>query len=133
MASFEQSRLIIQHMNHALADHPDAVIVTFSGIQPRIVFRIKANPNDTCKLIGRDGRMADAIRNGPPELPAAINSTTQYTWMPRRSIQLQRPAQHIPPLITAVSEEHRRFNGIPIFDVQLGGLIECIGLFAAFR
>ncbi len=53
---------LIEYIARSLASNPDAVLVTESMENDRIVFRLQVAPEDKGKVIGRQGRVAQAMR-----------------------------------------------------------------------
>ena len=53
---------LIEYMARSLASDPDAVQVTESMEDGRLVFRLEVAPEDKGKVIGRQGRVAQAMR-----------------------------------------------------------------------
>jgi predicted RNA-binding protein YlqC (UPF0109 family) len=53
---------LIEYIARSLASNPDAVVVTEENTEGRIVFRLEVAPEDKGKVIGRQGRVAQAMR-----------------------------------------------------------------------
>ncbi len=53
---------LIEYIARSLASDPDAVKVTEAEEDGRIVFRLEVAPEDKGKVIGRQGRVAQAMR-----------------------------------------------------------------------
>ncbi len=53
---------LIEYIACSLASDPDAVVVTESLEEGRIVLRLEVAPEDKGKVIGRQGRVAQAMR-----------------------------------------------------------------------
>ena len=53
---------LIEYMAQSLASNPDAVVVTESGENNQVVLRLEVAPEDKGKMIGRQGRVAQAMR-----------------------------------------------------------------------
>jgi predicted RNA-binding protein YlqC (UPF0109 family) len=53
---------LIEYIARSLASDPDAVLVTESMENGRIIFRLQVAPEDKGKVIGRQGRVAQAMR-----------------------------------------------------------------------
>ena len=53
---------LIEYIARSLASAPDAVVVTESVVDGRIVLRLEVAPEDKGKVIGRQGRVAQAMR-----------------------------------------------------------------------
>ena len=53
---------LIEYMARSLASDPEAVQVTESMEDGRLVFRLEVAPEDKGKVIGRQGRVAQAMR-----------------------------------------------------------------------
>lgn len=55
-------RELVEYVVKRLVDEPDKVEVTESELQKTIVIEVRVAPNDIGKVIGREGRMANALR-----------------------------------------------------------------------
>ena len=55
-------RELVEYVVKRLVDEPDQVEVTQSELQKTIVIEVRVAPNDIGKVIGREGRMANALR-----------------------------------------------------------------------
>ena len=55
-------RAVVEVVVRALVDHPDAVKVTESARRGVTVLELRTAPGDMCKIIGRQGRTAAAVR-----------------------------------------------------------------------
>jgi predicted RNA-binding protein YlqC (UPF0109 family) len=53
---------LIEYIARSLASNPDAVVVTEENSEGRIVFRLEVAAEDKGKVIGRQGRVAQAMR-----------------------------------------------------------------------
>jgi predicted RNA-binding protein YlqC (UPF0109 family) len=53
---------LIEYIARSLASNPDAVQVTESVEDGRVVLRLEVAPEDKGKVIGRQGRVAQAMR-----------------------------------------------------------------------
>ena len=53
---------LIEYIARSLASNPDAVVVTETVEDGRIVLRLEVAPEDKGKVIGRQGRVAQAMR-----------------------------------------------------------------------
>ena len=53
---------LVEYIARSLASDPDAVIVTESVEDGQIILRLEVAPEDKGKVIGRQGRVAQAIR-----------------------------------------------------------------------
>ena len=53
---------LIEYIARSLASDPDAVQVTETIEDDRVIFRLEVAPEDKGKVIGRQGRVAQAIR-----------------------------------------------------------------------
>jgi len=53
---------LVEYIAKVIADNPDAVIVTESEEDDRVVIRLEVAPEDKGKVIGRDGRVVQAMR-----------------------------------------------------------------------
>jgi len=54
---------LVEVIAKSLVDHPDAVVVTETEKEDCIVLELKVEPSDMGKVIGRQGRIAKAIRS----------------------------------------------------------------------
>ncbi|MFJ8244001.1 KH domain-containing protein [Peribacillus asahii] len=55
-------KTLIETIVSALVDHPDAVVVTVKEEADRIVYVLSVHREDMGKVIGKQGRVAKAIR-----------------------------------------------------------------------
>ena len=53
---------LIEYIARSLATNPDAVEVTETTEDGRLIFRLEVAPEDKGKVIGRQGRVAQAMR-----------------------------------------------------------------------
>lgn len=53
---------LVEYITRALVSNPDDVKVTEEGDDGFVVLRLEVNPEDKGKVIGRQGRVAQAIR-----------------------------------------------------------------------
>ena len=53
---------LIEYIGRSLASNPDAVVVTEEVEDGRVIFRLEVAPEDKGKVIGRQGRVAQAMR-----------------------------------------------------------------------
>lgn len=53
---------LIEYIVKSLADHPEAVKVTEVAEDTRVVLKLEVDPEDKGKIIGRQGRVAQAMR-----------------------------------------------------------------------
>ncbi len=53
---------LIEYIARSLASDPDAVVVTETIEQGQVVLRLEVAPEDKGKVIGRQGRVAQAMR-----------------------------------------------------------------------
>ncbi len=53
---------LVEAIAKALVDHPDQVAVTETENEDEILIELKVGPDDMGKVIGRQGRIAKAIR-----------------------------------------------------------------------
>jgi uncharacterized protein len=53
---------LIEYIAKSLVDHPDEVEVRQSGSGSRIHLELKVNADDMGRVIGRSGRVANAVR-----------------------------------------------------------------------
>lgn len=56
-------KVLIEYLARALADHPDEVLVEEEHDGDRVVLHLYVNDEDKGRIIGRDGRCANAIRS----------------------------------------------------------------------
>ncbi|MFB5191524.1 KH domain-containing protein [Alicyclobacillus fastidiosus] len=54
---------LVQYLVSSLVDHPDAVEVVEVPDNGAITYRVKVHAEDMGRVIGRQGRIAKAIRN----------------------------------------------------------------------
>ena len=55
-------RELVEYLAKALTSNPDAVVVTEEIVDGRVVIRLEVAPEDKGKVIGRQGRVAQAMR-----------------------------------------------------------------------
>ena len=53
---------LVEYIAKAIADNPDAVVVTETEEDDRILLRLEVAPEDKGKVIGREGRVVQAMR-----------------------------------------------------------------------
>ena len=53
---------LVEVIAAALVDHPEAVVVTETVTDKSIILELKVDPYDMGKVIGKNGRIAKAIR-----------------------------------------------------------------------
>ena len=53
---------LVEYIAKAIADNPDAVVVTETEEEDRVLLRLEVAPEDKGKVIGREGRVVQAIR-----------------------------------------------------------------------
>ena len=53
---------LIEYIAKSLASNPDAVVVTASVEEGQVILRLEVAPEDKGKVIGRQGRVAQAMR-----------------------------------------------------------------------
>lgn len=53
---------LIEFMARAIVDYPDEVVVTEEEAEDHIVFHLKVAESDMGKVIGKQGRIANAMR-----------------------------------------------------------------------
>ncbi len=53
---------LVEYIARAIASHPDEVKVTESEEDGQIVIRLEVHPDDKGRVIGRQGRVAQAMR-----------------------------------------------------------------------
>ncbi|MCL6445701.1 MAG: KH domain-containing protein [Alicyclobacillus sp.] len=54
---------LVEFLAKSLVEHPDAVVVTEEQRGDATVYRLRVDPSDVGKVIGRQGRIAKSIRN----------------------------------------------------------------------
>jgi predicted RNA-binding protein YlqC (UPF0109 family) len=62
MTEHEEIRQWLLKTVRLIADHPDDVRIEVATVEERTMFRIKANPGDVGKVIGRQGRTSQFLR-----------------------------------------------------------------------
>ena len=53
---------LIEYIAKTIADHPDDVVVTETEEEDRVVIRLEVDSDDKGKIIGRQGRVVQAMR-----------------------------------------------------------------------
>jgi uncharacterized protein len=53
---------LVEYIVKALVDHPDEVAVTETATTNNVIIELKVAPDDMGRVIGKDGRVANAIR-----------------------------------------------------------------------
>lgn len=53
---------LVEHIAHALVDHPDKVNVEMTSYGGRTIIRLHVASDDTGRVIGKDGKVANAMR-----------------------------------------------------------------------
>ena len=53
---------LVEYLAKSLTSNPDAVVVTEEIVDGRVTIRLEVAPEDKGKIIGRQGRVAQAIR-----------------------------------------------------------------------
>jgi predicted RNA-binding protein YlqC (UPF0109 family) len=56
-------KALVEYLAKALARHPDQVVVEEERFGDRIVLRLSVAEEDKGRIIGREGRIANAIRS----------------------------------------------------------------------
>jgi predicted RNA-binding protein YlqC (UPF0109 family) len=56
-------KALIEYLARALADHPDDVVVQEEHDGDRIIIHLSVHEEDKGRIIGRDGRCANAMRS----------------------------------------------------------------------
>ena len=54
---------LVEVIAKSLVEHPDEVVVTETENEKSILVELKVAPSDLCKVIGKQGRIAKAIRS----------------------------------------------------------------------
>jgi hypothetical protein len=57
-----RARAVVEHVARSLADDPDAIEVDLSERRGEVMLLVHANPDDMGRLIGRRGRVIQALR-----------------------------------------------------------------------
>ena len=55
-------RELVEYLAKPLTSNPDAVVVTEETVDGRVTIRLEVAPEDKGKIIGRQGRVAQAMR-----------------------------------------------------------------------
>ncbi|WP_099158070.1 KH domain-containing protein [Virgibacillus ndiopensis] len=55
-------KALIESIVTPLVDHPDDIVVTETEEETKIVYHLSVHQNDVGKVIGKNGRIAKAIR-----------------------------------------------------------------------
>ncbi|GAB3067486.1 KH domain-containing protein [Virgibacillus ainsalahensis] len=55
-------KALIESIVTSLVDHPDDIVVSETKEDTKIVYHLTVNPDDVGKVIGKNGRIAKAIR-----------------------------------------------------------------------
>ncbi|RDW17859.1 KH domain-containing protein [Oceanobacillus chungangensis] len=55
-------KALIESIVTPLVDHPEDIVITESEEETKIVYHLKVNGDDVGKVIGKNGRIAKAIR-----------------------------------------------------------------------
>ena len=53
---------LVEYLAKSLTSNPDAVVVTEEFVDGRVTIRLEVAPEDKGKVIGRQGRVAQAMR-----------------------------------------------------------------------
>ncbi len=53
---------LIEYIAKAITDNPDKVVVTETTEDDRVIIRLEVAPEDKGKVIGREGRVVQAMR-----------------------------------------------------------------------
>ena len=56
-------KALIEYLARALAKHPDDVVVEEEHVGDRVMLHLYVNEDDKGRVIGRDGRIANAMRS----------------------------------------------------------------------
>lgn len=56
-------KALIEYLARALAEHPDEVVVEEEHDGDRVILHLYVNDEDKGRVIGRDGRCANAMRS----------------------------------------------------------------------
>lgn len=54
---------LLENIAKSLVEHPDDVNVTVAGTEQAVVLQLRVNESDMGKVIGKQGRIAKAIRS----------------------------------------------------------------------
>jgi predicted RNA-binding protein YlqC (UPF0109 family) len=52
----------IEFIVRRLVDHPDSIVVEAEDLEEKVVLRLRVAPGDVGKVIGKNGRTAQALR-----------------------------------------------------------------------
>ena len=59
-----QLKQLVEYIAQSIVTHPDEVLVTEEeNAQGRVFITLQVHPEDKCKVIGRQGRVAQSIRS----------------------------------------------------------------------
>lgn len=72
---------LVNYLVSSLVDHPEAVEVVETSDGDAVTFRVKVHTDDIGRVIGRQGRIAKAIRN--------VVSATAYSQRKRVYVDIQ--------------------------------------------
>ena len=56
-------KVLLENIAKSLVEHPEDVNVTVSGTENAVVLELRVNDSDMGKVIGKQGRIAKAIRS----------------------------------------------------------------------
>ncbi len=53
---------LIEYIAKSIVDHPEAVEVVQEGTRDQVMLRLKVDPDDMGRVIGRQGRIVNSLR-----------------------------------------------------------------------
>jgi predicted RNA-binding protein YlqC (UPF0109 family) len=85
MTEHEEIRQWLLKSVQLIADHPEDVMIEAATVEERTTFRIKANPGDVGKVIGRQGRTSQSLR----VLAGAMGKKIQWRFI----VEIEEPSR----------------------------------------
>ena len=79
---------LVEVIAKSLVEHPDEVVVTENEKEDAVIIELKVGPSDMGKVIGRQGRIAKAIRT---VVKAASSKSSKKVMRQRQAAFLQGP------------------------------------------
>ena len=70
---------LVEVIAKSLVEHPDEVVVTENEKEDAVIIELKVGPSDMGKVIGRQGRIAKAIRTVVKAVLSVLLATTLST------------------------------------------------------
>ena len=86
-------RALIEYLARALAEHPDDVVVEEEHDGDRILLYLYVNDEDKGRVIGRDGRCANAIKNSASSSGGDRRQKKERTSIPDRTDRTTTPGR----------------------------------------